>query len=950
VFDAKTHLPIPFVNIGVVNKGIGTVVKENGEFALSLPIGISADDILKVSMLGYKPQTLTISELKANSNLDIFLEADPFELEEVVLNGLVAERKILGFEEITDKHVGYWKDKDGLGGELATRIRIKKKHSKLLKAKTNVFFNNADSILTRVNIYNYRKQFPQENIANTAIYRMITDVDSPIEIDLSPYNIIVDNDVVVSVELVKAFGDSIQAGIYGATRNSISFIRSVSQDAWKRHEGKGVAISLEVGQIKKEYYALSNERKEAESIRIFWDASRSLKNRDFEKEVELLKLYLRKNPNANTQILVFNNQVKDYLHYGRAKEIDFKGLLRKLRSIPHDGMSDYQNLEALEKKQVDNTLIFTDGNSFIGSLQREYDSSVFTISSTKEVNRNALQDLAIYNDGHYIDLNTTSLKEAEQYLLYDIEDLKVYAQERDTSSYIKGRVFLDNIPLTGGLVHISGTFVEEQTDKQGYFRIPAELGDVLNFEFFGATTQTYTITDDLPVEIFLKSEGDRLDEVVLSIKKDKARKNKKKVIHNAVFEVSAESINPNRTRLIDVLRETTSLRIENGGFVLFPRSYRSVGFNDDGLPSYLFNGVIYEQGRLPYINPAEIASISIINPRSALNYYSVGGGLIVIRTKDYQKTFETSVKQQNDITELNQKSISAYEISFSTHQAVQNLYDAGSLNEALHIYHTQLNNFQNVLYFIEAGEVFSKWDKNIAASVMSNALALANKNTRVLKIVASYFEQYGKSEQAEHVYARIVTLLPSSKAALRDLSMITEINGNYLNAYEGYKYLAFSMQSNSEVTALNPIVKNEFNRLLTIHKDVIWEYDKNQYFKNPAEGMDLRIVLSWMPTLIDVELDFVSPNGEIFKWELKNRKGKISNSPEAVEEFVLEDAPKGEWIINMKYNERNKEFQLPPYMKLSVYKNFAKSNEQKEIRILKLLNQGKLTTIEKIVL
>ena len=55
VLDADTGLSLPYVNIGFIDKGLGTVSEENGVFNFSFDTArLSSLDTLKVSSIGYK--------------------------------------------------------------------------------------------------------------------------------------------------------------------------------------------------------------------------------------------------------------------------------------------------------------------------------------------------------------------------------------------------------------------------------------------------------------------------------------------------------------------------------------------------------------------------------------------------------------------------------------------------------------------------------------------------------------------------------------------------------------------------------------------------------------------------------------------------------------------------------------------------------------------------------
>jgi len=58
--DRHSGLPIPYANIGIVNKNIGTVSNANGEFKIELNIK-EDNDTLFISCIGYERKAYLIS-------------------------------------------------------------------------------------------------------------------------------------------------------------------------------------------------------------------------------------------------------------------------------------------------------------------------------------------------------------------------------------------------------------------------------------------------------------------------------------------------------------------------------------------------------------------------------------------------------------------------------------------------------------------------------------------------------------------------------------------------------------------------------------------------------------------------------------------------------------------------------------------------------------------------
>ena len=88
VLDKETKAPIPYVNIGFVGKGIGTVTNEEGKFKLVYDEQkITLLDELQISALGYQTISVNTRQLLrylTNSN-EIYLSPQPEFLDEVIL-------------------------------------------------------------------------------------------------------------------------------------------------------------------------------------------------------------------------------------------------------------------------------------------------------------------------------------------------------------------------------------------------------------------------------------------------------------------------------------------------------------------------------------------------------------------------------------------------------------------------------------------------------------------------------------------------------------------------------------------------------------------------------------------------------------------------------------------------------------------------------------------------
>lgn len=130
VIDAATGKPIPFVNIGVVDRAIGTVSNEEGDFLLEFRREkVQPTDVLRVSSLGYEFSEVPLSRLDQQTEKYTFrLTPAPIGLDEVIVStaALFEVEEALGYPNLLGRGIGYWKDSVALGGELGSRIRISK--------------------------------------------------------------------------------------------------------------------------------------------------------------------------------------------------------------------------------------------------------------------------------------------------------------------------------------------------------------------------------------------------------------------------------------------------------------------------------------------------------------------------------------------------------------------------------------------------------------------------------------------------------------------------------------------------------------------------------------------------------------------------------------------------------------------------------------------------------
>lgn len=246
VIDADTEEPLPYVNIGLVNQNIGTVTDEAGYFELEVPGNGFADATLRFSMIGFEPQDFTLQEYRDQKILTIPLKEKATALEEVVLTTKrnKYQTKILG-NKTTSQLIYAAFTTNKLGNEMGFLVRGRKNPMILKKFNVSLVENDYGPIRFRLNFYDLKDGLPNETLLNENII-VETDIQSGIvSKDLTPYEIVIDQDFFVAIEWIEDLGPGklfFSGGFFG----SPLIAREVSQGTWSKVGSASVGMNVEV--------------------------------------------------------------------------------------------------------------------------------------------------------------------------------------------------------------------------------------------------------------------------------------------------------------------------------------------------------------------------------------------------------------------------------------------------------------------------------------------------------------------------------------------------------------------------------------------------------------------------------------------------------------------------------------------------------------------------------
>jgi hypothetical protein len=243
--DAETKQAIPYVNIGVFQKNIGTVSDENGNFVLGFAEYSTASDSIIFSHIGYQTVKYALSQL-LNPVGDIALFPASKLLQEVSIKPKKMVKKFLGrngkglglmhfnFYTFYEKEVD-----DRLGKEAGVLLPVKR-DCFLNELQMNISSNEFSSLKFRLNLYKVVDGIPTELIMpKEVIFEIKEGYVGLYRLDLRSYNLYLSKDMglvaatIQWVESKKTKPDSKYFSLYSSLSSKSSFIyRAKSMANW----------------------------------------------------------------------------------------------------------------------------------------------------------------------------------------------------------------------------------------------------------------------------------------------------------------------------------------------------------------------------------------------------------------------------------------------------------------------------------------------------------------------------------------------------------------------------------------------------------------------------------------------------------------------------------------------------------------------------------------------
>ena len=624
---------------------------------------------------------------------------------------------------------------------------------------------------------------------------------------------------------------------------------------------------------------------------------------------------------------------------------------------------DYESKTAIQFSEVKfldkniGALTNEEGKFSLNYLQRSIDNNdVFMISAY------GYETIKTTANNLYKFLNNTNI-----FFLKKANNSSLWFNEEDTKdNYIFGKVFSVKGPIQGATIKIKNSLIEAKSDFEGFFKIKADVNDILSINYLGMIEKQLFIEDLEDKYILLKTDAQILDQVTITGTSDLSDevetsygKKKKKSVGYSTSTITSEDISPGAVTIVDAIRgKFTNVQVaynQDGAATgnkaqIYVRG-GTLSINNSAAAIFDVEGLIYNE--VPdFIDPQQIESITLLRSMGATNRYgSQGrGGVFLIKMKSLsrkvQRLLNTLKVKGNDYKEqiptIAFDSLKPYYIN--DYEAVESVGEAKNqfLSLSKGVYEL------SVAFHIESFNYFKNIDKEFAVSILTSIAKKAKDNPKALKTIAYHLEKIGDFQTAKIIYQRLLSIRPLDEQSYRDLVLIYKENHDYELAASLYDLMLNNKLKNVNMLGLQETVVNEAAHLYWTKFDNLSQTDfplktlKKYVPKNDWKnfGYDYRIIFDWNDPAVEFNVQFVDPKNKYYNWshtvlEDKDLLEDELNYGYNTEEFIIEKSDRGKWIINIE-NYSIQDESNPTYIKYTVFKNYGRPNEIKKTEVINL--------------
>ncbi len=540
-----------------------------------------------------------------------------------------------------------------------------------------------------------------------------------------------------------------------------------------------------------------------------------------------------------------------------------------------------------------------------------------------------------------------------------------------------------NVLLNGVNIVVTGTPKGVQTDFDGNYSIEAEVGQELVFSYLGMHDQAKTVAKAGSIDVIMVQKAEEIGTVIIQTygvpRPEIAYGSPVTVLEAGDFEYKPE-LDPVRAiigqvpgaRIIGAsgasgsttnftIRSLSSITGDNTPLFIVDGAPFNAGTNDIG---GLAGGGAITSSRFIDLDPNNIESIKILRGLSATVLYGQDGrnGVVLITTKSgSQKTKEAGpyvpyseryLAAQEEARTALANERTAVELGYvSPYQtmvkAILNSDDRMATYLELRQQHAD-----DPAFYVDVFDRFKKIDPEFSMKVLNSFAEVKSEDPQLLKVLAYKLEEQHMNMDAVKLYRKLLELRPDEPQSYRDLALILETTGDEEEAIK----LLFSVTQRAGLNSdYRTIVENDITRILSNSSEARETYKIRETTLKDV-GKDMRVVIDWNRSDVDLDLTVIDPNLHIATPNNpKTRTGGrlISNNQSGYgpEIYELSELQTGSYYLKVGHPLEEGEIldvDGPTYVKLTIYRNYGRAGQTREIQLVRISEDKKLQLMDRI--
>ncbi|WP_343556689.1 VIT domain-containing protein [Sphingobacterium sp.] len=742
----------------------------------------------------------------------------------------------------------------------------------------------------------------------------------------------------------------------------------------------------------KTFYFLANasvnsvkptQKKWGEDIGIIWDRSLSGKNRDIEKELALLDLFFKQNPNMRVELGLLDIQFLKGPTF-HVRQGNWDELKSYIKRMDYDGGTDYSQLKTGVIHASD-YLLFSDGLSTFGQSEISLENPVYCITSSNGSDYGVLKQIAQKHIGKMINLTNTSVNQAYNNLnTVDLLYLGIKEQHDFEEVYPqKGTAIQANFSIAGigkrpGLKQLTLLVGDGQhTPKEISITLHPDHGEIdlqqiwaqkkieaLDLQYDNNREEIETLGKQFGIVtrntslIVLENVEDYIRYAITPPAELLPQFNALQKEHAIEREERVANLLDKAENSAEQLRSWWQTNFQQKK--KYPQRDKPLESTDYMAVEEIANGAtsVTPIPSRPSASPVAAARAEELRSSDAASEkrVSVGGNSNTVNAATSELAMaaasDDALQESVVVQSLEERvaglqtgnSINNIRGKISIPEIKEDQAYLQELNQSKDPYKSYLqlrNQYMGTptFYFDVANFFYKRGNKQKALLILSALADLQIENADLYKTISYKLREWGDYDNALFITAKVLKWRSMDPQSHRDYALVLQDKGMFKEALEqlyGILTQSYSPEAADRDEGIEETLLMEINNIIKSNKAASSNVDVNK--KLIADlPVDMRVVINWNSQNTDIDLWVTDPNQEkcFYSNPATAIGGRLSNDftgGYGPEQFLLKKALKGKYKIEVDFfNDGSLTLAGPAAVMAEIYTYYSSGKQERKI-------------------